>query len=359
MKFTIPQSELLKAIKIVYPAIKQNQAIPICETIKFELTADEMALTATNIQVELSTIIKNDFKDVGSFCLPAVKLYNLVSNLADQPLEISTTDKIAIIKTGNGKYELPISDATDFPIFKIEPDKSIIIDAELFQSAIKKTVFACSDDDLRPNMTGVFIEINKNEILFTSTDAHRVNHAERAIESDLETSIIIPASSLSLLPQATGDLEISFSKNNISIQSGDISFKSTLIDDKFPDYRSVIPVNDKELFINKNELISAVKRISAFANFATNLLKLEIGETIKISGQNVEYSEYAEEILRGELRGEPIIIGLSSQYLAESANAIETDEFFMLFSEPNRGVLIKESLTDNNYIMVMPQIISA
>lgn len=354
MKFTIKQSELLTGIKVVYPAIKQSVVIPICETIKFEVAEDQLRLTATNIQVELSTTIKNDFKAIGSFCLPGVKLYNLVSNLAEQPLEISTTEKIATIKTANGKYELPISDPVDFPIFKVEPDKSISIDAELFQKGIKKTIFACSNDEKKPQQTGVFIEINKGKILFTATDSHRVNHIEHPTKSKLQASLIIPASSLKLLPEIDGELNISFGANSLSVTGENATFKSTLIDAEFPDYRSVIPKNDKVLTIDRKMFQGAIKRVSGFSNFATNLLKLQLGDKIIISGQNVDYSEYGEEELKAEYPHEEMAIGLSAELLPQSLNSLDSNVVYILLSEPNRAVLIKEELQSDDYILIMP-----
>lgn len=358
MKFTVKQSELQKLIKTVFPAIRPSIVVPICETIKFEIEADTIRLTASNLQTELSIKQDQQFEETGSFCIPASKLNNLIQNLPDQPLAIEVTDKICTIKSSTGKYELPVSKAQDFPVFKVEPDKSITITADIFLSAIKRTVFACSTDEMRIQQTGVFVEIKKDLLLFTSTDAHRVNHVEYPIESDFEASIIIPASSLKLLPDLTGDLLLSFRDNALSIQSENISFKSSLIDAEFPDYRSVIPVNDKLLTIDRQQLLSAVKRVSGFANFATNLLKLDLGENIVLSGQNVEYSEYGEETIKCDYQAEEMAIGLSADYLAESLSSLEAESLFMLFSEPKKGVLIKEDLNDADYIILMPMFLS-
>lgn len=353
MNFTINRTELNKAIKAVFPAIKSSIVIPICETIKFDLSASELVLTATNMQVEITSKIDGEFKETGSFCLPALKLKNLIENLPDQPL-IFDIDSKCLIKTSSGKYEFPISESKDFPVFKSETDKSITINSDVFVSAIKKTIFACSGDDLRPQQTGVFIEIAGGKILFTSTDAHRINHVESKIDSELETSMIIPASSLSILPELQGDLEILFSSNSISIASGSISFKSTLIDAEFPAYRSVIPINDKTMTVDRLTLLGALKRVSGFSNYKTNLLKLEAGKKVIISGQNVEYSEYGEEEVKADYPHNELTIGLSCEYLTESVSALASPELVILLSAPNKGILIKEAIDSNDYILVMP-----
>lgn len=354
MKFTINQSDLLAALQIVYPAIKQSIIIPICETVKFEVLPDCILLTATNIQVELSTRIQGEFEEPGSFCVPATKLNYLVSNLGEQPLVFQVNNKIAAIKTSNGKYELPVTDAIGFPVFKSEPDKSILIDAGEFQAGINKTVFACSDSDKKPQQTGVFIEITEDKIQFTSTDAHRVNHIEFPTVCTLNTSIIIPATSLKLMPKFEGEIEILFGSKNIAIANATTSFKSTLIDATFPDYKAVIPANDNLLTIDKALLIGSIKRVSGFSNFATNVLKLEIKDQFTISGQNIEFSEFGEEILNSKLSEGDITIGLSAKYLSESIASIEGNDVYMLFSQAHRGVLIKEDPQSLDYILVMP-----
>lgn len=354
MNFTVNRTELNKAIKVVFPAIKSSVVIPICETIKFDISKEALMLTATNIQVEISAKIDGKFKEEFSFCLPAAKLKNLVENLPDQPLSFTVED-ICLIKTSSGKYELPISDSVDFPIFKGETDKNIAIGSAEFATAIKKTIFACSTDfEEKPQQTGVFIEVAGSRISFTSTDAHRINHVEYPLESELETSLIIPAVSLALLPELSGSLQIDFSANSISISSGNISFKSTLIDAKFPDYKVVIPVNDKILTTERVTFLSALKRVSGFSSSKTNLLKLEAGTKVILSGQNVEYSEYGEEEIKGDYPYEELAIGLSCEYLTESVSAMGGSELFLLLSAPNRGVLLKESLESTDYIMVMP-----
>jgi DNA polymerase-3 subunit beta len=354
MRFTINRSELSNAIRSVYPAIKQSIIIPITETIKFDISADSIIFTATNMQVELSFKLSGTFLETGAICLPAIKLYNLIENLPDQPLIFDSTETICQIKTTSGKYELPVSNAKDFPVFKLKADKSLSIDSDKFASAIRKTIFACGDDSSRPQQTGVYIEIKQEGISFTSTDSHRINHVEHEAVSDFEASLIIPASSLRLLPELKSLSKVSFGGNSISITCENISFKSTLIDSVFPDYKSAIPKNEKVLTVNRLLLCGSVKRVSGFSDFITNQLRLDLGEKVMISGQNKEYSERAEEQLEAAFDSEEMFIGLNSKYLYESLMSMTSETVTLLFSKPNRAVIIKESLQNNNYILVMP-----
>ena len=147
-------------------------------------------------------------------------------------------------------------------------------------TAINKTLFAVSNDDLRPAMTGVFFELDKKGIQFVATDAHRLVRYKRTDSSSPKTdSFIVPRKPLNLLKAAFPDNEdeitLSYNSNHLFVKHGTTQMSCRLIDARFPDYKVVIPTdNPYKLTVNKNDFQGALRRVSVFSNKSTNQVAL-------------------------------------------------------------------------------------
>jgi DNA polymerase-3 subunit beta len=360
MNFTVTQKELNATLNVVIKAVKQNPVFPILEHVKVNVTEETIVLTCSNQNVELSATINAKNKDAVSFCIPAKKLSDLVKNLADQPLSFEVKDGKAKIKSSSGKYEIPTESVEDFPVFNKDKDADTFsISATDFFNGINKTEFAVLKESVesRPNMAGVFIELS-DKIIFTATDSHRMNHCEFKA-SPAKGSFIIPSTSLPALPDAEGQVLCSLSKNSISLSfENGIEFNSSLVDEKFPDYKAIIPVNEKGFEVGKNEIIGALKRVIGFANGITKQVKLTFGKTVILSGEDKAYSENAEETLNGKWLFDDLQIGLNGSIMLESLQSLDGDIAYFSLSEANRAVILKDDPKSENYILLMPMVIS-
>lgn len=360
MNFTVTQKELNAALNIVIKAVKSNPVFPILEYVKMVVSTDKIVLTCSNQGVELSASIQTKNPKELSFCLPAKKLSDLVKNLADQPLTFGVADGKAKIKSSSGKYEIPTESVEDFPVFAIDKDADTFsLSASDFFNGIDKTEFAVLKEgaDSRPNMAGVFIELGE-KISFTATDSARMNHYEYDA-SPAKGSFILPASSIPALPVADGNISCSLSKNSIclSFENG-IEFKSSLTEGKFPDYKAIVPINEMEFSTGRTALIAALKRVIGFANGITKQVKLSFGDAVILSGEDISYSENAEETLNGKWENEAMQIGLNGSILLESLQSLDGDIAHFSLSAPNRAVILKDEDKSENYILLMPMVLS-
>jgi DNA polymerase-3 subunit beta len=236
-------------------------------------------------------------------------------------------------------------------------------------TAINKTLFAVSSDDLRPAMTGVFFELSKDGVQFVATDAHRLVRYKRLdTKAKQNSSFIVPKKPLNLLKNALPDnddpITISFNNNHLFVDHGSTQMICRLIDARFPDYKVVIPSdNPYRLIVNKHDFQNALRRVNVFSNKSTNQVALNItGNELQMASQDVDFSSEGTERMSCEYNGEDLQIAFNAKFLIEMLNAADTDEIVMELSTPNKAGLIKPSEQaegEDLLMLVMPLMLNS
>jgi DNA polymerase III subunit beta len=238
----------------------------------------------------------------------------------------------------------------------------------VLSSAIVNTIFATSNDELRPAMTGVYFKLTSTNATFVATDGHRLVRYRRVdVASEADHAIIIPRKALNLLkttlPSVNSNVVVQFNRANAFFHFNNIKMICRLIDERFPDYENVIPAdNDNLMSINRLEFLNSLKRISFYANRTTNQMRLKItGSELQISAEDLDFSNEANERLSCIHDGEDIEIGFNARLLVEMLNNLNSNEVTMKLSEPSRAGLIvpKEKQENEDILMlVMPVMLS-
>jgi DNA polymerase-3 subunit beta len=210
------------------------------------------------------------------------------------------------------------------------------------------------------NLTGVYVQLFTNSITFVATDANRLVRISRNdIKPGVEESFIIPKKALSLLKSAlpTDDTEVSvsFNRSNAFFQFGEISLICRLIDEKYPDYKAVIPTeNPNKLTIDRAELLMSVKRVSITSNKTTHQIRLKLaGSDLTISAEDIDFENEAQEKLSCSYEGEDMEIGFNSKYLLEMLTSMDALQVTLEMSQPNRAGVIVPSVQEPGEEMLM------
>jgi DNA polymerase-3 subunit beta len=241
---------------------------------------------------------------------------------------------------------------------------AIEIPSNVLSRAINKTIFAVSNDELRPAMTGIFVQLNSGNITFVATDGHRLlRYRRQDVSSEHTASIIIPKKAFNLLkstlPNEATAVRVEFNTSNAFFSFDNIRMICRLIDERYPDYENVIPAqNPNKLTIDRYELLSSVKRISIYSNKTTHQVRLRItGSELQISAEDLDFSNEASERLTCQYDGEDMEIGFNAKFLTEMLSNIDSDEITLELSTPNRAGLLMPSTNDeeeNVLMLVMP-----
>ena len=370
MKFSVSSADLLKQLQIVNGAIGSNPVLPILEDFLFSIEGNKLTIAATYLETSIRTSVEVQSSGDASIAIPAKILMDTLKALPQQPITFSIDEEtFAIgITSAYGRYKLAGENGADFPVIPTSDDvNTVVVPAPVLAQAISKTLFATSNDELRPAMTGVYFKVADNTMTCVATDAHKlVRFSYDDIADVTEADFIVPKKALNLLKTALpqGDVvNLSFNRSNAFFNFGDVSMVCRLVDARYPDYNAVIPAdNPNTMTINRADFQSSLKRIAIYANKTTNQVILKITEnSLTVSAQDLDFSNEATEQLTCTYEGDPLTIGFNAKFLGEMLNVLETDEVKMELSTATRaGILLpSENNEDEKILMlVMPVMLS-
>jgi len=368
MKFIVSSSVLLKQLSNIQGVITTNPVVPILENFLFEINEGSLIVTASDLQTSIITELQVESSETGSIAVPAKILLDTLKNLPEQPVTFSIDEGSYSIEmsSDNGHFKLAGENATDFPkVPEVQADFSVNnLSTEVLYKAINNTIFATSSDELRPAMTGVYINFDDTNTTFVGTDGHKLIRYRRVdVATENGHSIIIPRKGLTLLknilPSDNTDVELDFNVSNAFFKFGNIKMICRLIDERYPDYENVIPLdNPIKMTIERMEMLSTLKRISIYSNRTTHQVRLKItGSELLISAEDLDFSNEANERLVCEHVGDDIEIGFNARFLIEMLGNIDTKQIELHLSAPNRAGLIIPQEQDENedvLMLVMP-----
>lgn len=362
MKFIVSSSALLKQLQQINGVIGSNNVLPILEDFLFEIEKNTLSVVATDLETVMKIQLDIEAKDSGRVCIPAKILMDSLKNLPNQPLTFDIDKNFGIeITSDNGKYKVMGENPDNFPKEPPADDtSSFSMTSHALLTAINKSIFAVSNDDLRPAMTGVFFELEKNGITFVATDAHRlVRYKLKDVKCPKSDSFIVPKKPLNLLkaslPDNDDDITVSYNNNHLFVKHGTVQLSCRLLDARFPDYKVVIPAeNPYRMTIGRQDFQSALRRVSIFSNKSTNLVTLNIsGSELQLMGQDVDFSFEGNERMSCQYDGEDITISFNARFLIEMLSSTDSDEVRLELSTPTKAGLLKPVEQDENEDLLM------
>lgn len=370
MQFIVSSSLLSKQLAAISGVIANNPIVPILENFLFEIHERHLTVTASDLQTSITTELVVEAQGSASIAIPARILLETLRNLPEQPVTFSINEGTysVEISSDNGRYRLAGENATDFPQLNlVQKGVSINMDAKVLKKAISQTIVATSNDELRPAMNGVYIDFSEASATFVATDGHRL---VRYVRSDVgvatQQPFIVPRKTLTLLNALLLNehktVNIAFNDSNVYFKLANISMASRLIDERYPDYENVIPVNNaSKLTLDRVSFLSALKRTAIYSNRTTHQIKLSIaGSELHISAEDFDFSNEANERLHCAYEGDDLEIGFNAKFLIEMLNNLPVEEVEMHFSTPSKAVLIlpKEKEQDEDILLlIMPVIL--
>lgn len=367
MRFIVSTSILLKQLQAISGASSSSTVLPILENFLFEIKDNILTISATDLQTSMVTSLPIEAKEDGRVAMPSRILIETLKTLPDQPVAFSVDQAtLAIeISAGDGKYKLSGENADDFPkIPVVENASKVSIAAPILSEAINKTLFAVSNDELRPAMAGVLVQLGSDAVTFVATDAHKlVRYRRKDLRSENSTSLILPKKALSLLksslPSEDVDVSVQYNNTNAFFSFGSIHLICRLVDERYPDYEAVIPqVNPNVLTLDRSVFLNTLKRVSIFANKTTHQVRLKIsGSELHISSEDLDFANEAHERLSCQFEGDDMEIGFNAKFLIEMLSNLSSEEVVIKMSTPNRAGLLLPATSDEDediLMLVMP-----
>jgi len=372
MRFIVSTSTLLKQLQSVSGALSNSTVLPILENFLFEIKDGNLTISATDLQTSMTTSLTVEAKENGRIAIPSRILLDTLKSLPEQPIAFSIDDATFAIEinAGDGKYKLSGENGEDFPkIPVVENASSVNLTASVLSEAINKTIFAVSNDELRPAMTGVYCQLTTSYITFVATDAHKlVRYRRKDAKAASNTSFILPKKALNLLKAAlpSEDVNVAVEYNSTSafFKFGNINLVCRLIDERYPDYEAVIPQNNpNKMTIDRQSFLGSLSRVAIYANKTTHQVRLKInGSELNISSEDIDFANEAHERLTCQYDGDDIEIGFNARFLIEMLKNLGCEEVMLEMSTPNRAGLLLPVGGDENedvLMLVMPVMLNS
>ena len=369
MKFIVASGELQKALQIVSGVISSSQSRPILENFLFELDNEILKITASDGETTLITSVGVKSDDSGKIAVPAKMFQEVIKSFGDQPLTFSVKESesgeggLLEILDEKDNYFVALDNAEDYPeLPEFDAAQKVTIASGVLADALSNTLFATSNDSLRPVMTGVLFQFSDKETNFVSTDSHRLVVYKRTdVTSEELVEFIMPKKPLSIfkniLSSSNDDVLIEFNENMAKFTFGENVWICRLIDGKYPNYTAVIPKeNPNVLTINRNLLLSSIRRASIFSNKSTNQVRFKLsGNVLHLHAEDTEFANKADMQIPCNYNGEDINIGFSSKFLTEMLSVLGADDITLKMSQPNRPGIVEpvDGLDENEHILML------
>ena len=369
MKFIVASGELQKALNVVSGVISSPQSRPILENFLFELENEILKITASDGETTLITSLAVKSDDQGKIAVPAKIFQDLIKTFGDQPLTFSVKDSesgeggLLEILDEKDNYEVALDNAEDYPeLPEFDASQKVTLASGVLADALSNTLFATSNDSLRPVMTGVLFQFTEKETNFVSTDSHRLVVYKRTDVTNKEAvEFIMPKKPLSIfkniLSNSNDEVTIEFNENMAKFTFGENIWICRLIDGKYPNYSAVIPKeNPNVLTVNRNLLLSSIRRASILSNKSTNQVRFKLsGNVLHLHAEDTEYANKADMNIPCDYKGEDINIGFSSKFLTEMLSVLGSEDITMKMSQPNRPGIVEpvDGLDENEHILML------
>jgi len=376
MKFVVSSMELLGHLQAISRVISSKNTLPILDNFLFSMEDGVLEITASDLESTLITQIQLENTDgSGVIAVPARILTDTLKEFPDIPLtfEINTDNLMIVIQSENGKFSIMGQNGAEFPqmpVIKEDQKQQVDIEQDVLLSGINKSLFATADDELRPVMNGIFLELSPDDITFVASDAHKLVRYKRTDASAGSASSFIlpkkPASLLkNILPKEENRVALEFDDRNASFTLTSYKLVCRLVEGNYPSYNSVIPTeNPYKMSIDRLAFYNTLKRVSVFSNQASNLVKLALtGNQLNISAQDIDFSISANERLSCQYDGEDMEIGFKSTFLIEILANLTSTDVVLEMSDPTRaGILLPseaENENEDTLMLLMPMMINA
>lgn len=363
MQMKINREVLLKPLINVTGIVERRHTLPILSNLLLEAKNNNIKLTATDLEMQISLNIATEIKEELSTTISAKKFLDICRSLPEAiDIDMTTKDSRMTVRAGKSRFNLQTLPAPDYPIMTKVSGESIKIQISQieFKRLLKQVEFAMAQQDIRYYLNGLLLEVNENKLNLVGTDGHRLSFTSVTLNESYEKSeVILPRKTvielIKLLEDSDEEITIEIAAGQVNFVFGEISLISKVIDGKFPDYHRVIPTAHGNTFTaNRVEVLTAMQRASILSNEKYRGIRMVLSENnLKLISTNTEQEE-AEEELEINYNQDSLDIGFNVTYLIDVLNNTQQENINFSFADANSSCLITVPEDSDYKYVVMP-----
>ena len=360
MKVQVTQENLHKALSSVARVANSRNALPILSNVLIKTAGTRVSLSATNLDIAINHFIGAKVTEEGSITVPAKLMQDFVSSLPSGVIDLELDENKLKVTTEQYKSTVNGIMADDFPVMPaIQDGISWSVASGTFKKALQQVIFAASNDESRPVLTGVFLHTNNGQLYMAATDSYRL--AEKNLgPNNNDISLLVPASAmqdlLRIIGDDSGDLQVTHNDQQVLFQVGDIELIARLVEGNYPQYRKLIPSDfTTEITLKRADLVNVTKVSSLFARESAGSVTIEVSESDNSLSIRSIASQLGENTAtaNGKATGGGSIT-LNSRYLLDGLNAFSSDEIVFGFNGKLEPTLLHDPKSGDYAHIVMP-----
>ena len=378
MEFSVGKEDLLQCLYLVQGVVERRSSLPLLSHVLIESnpTGENegvISLGATDLEIGIRQQCQAEVKASGSMTADARKLYEIIRELPSGPIRLRSGGNGWVdVTSGKSRFKIASLDPKEFPTITGQKEKEessssdqfISLPGPTLREMIEKTLFATSPDETRLNLSGVYLETQKEgKVRMVASDGHRLSLIERDVDTPSLPdwpSVILPKKGLvetrKLLEKSEGTIDVSVNDSVVNLKKETTELFMRLIEGDFPDYQQVVPKeHTHRIEFPRDELLSALRRILILTTERSRGIKLQFEkDKIEVSVNTPDLGEGTEEIA-ASYAGDGLSIGFNGRYLTEALNVMDEGDSVVLFlkDEMSPGLLQQKESHQFSYV-IMP-----
>ena len=359
------QENLKQALNITEKIIGRNLTLPILNNFLLSIENNKLKISSTNLEIGINSWVAVKIQEKGNITVPARLLTDFINNLPNEKVELKVKNQQLEVRSKKFKAILKGLSADDFPIIpKIKEKPLIKVRGNILKNGLTQVVEMASLSESRPEISGIYMNFNKNSIKLAATDSFRLAEKNIEINSDnkglKDQSLIIPQRTAQeinrILSEEDTEVEVVLSNNQILFDFGYAQVISRLIEGQYPDYQQIIPDDFiTQVVVNREELINNIKIASLFSG-KINDIKISFKPKksfLEILSKDVDIGENKSKV-EAEIKGKDVEIIFNYKYLLDGLNNIFSDKVILGLNDASKPVVVRPVGDVSYTYVVMP-----
>lgn len=370
MKFTVPGKPFQQQLQAMSRVLNSKNALKILDNFHLKVEDNKLWITGSDSEnVMVSWIEIFDVEGNGEVAVSSKTIIDLAKEIGNQPITLEMDEENFHIKVTymNGEFEFMGLDGKEYPL-RNDADqgdvKEFTVQSDVITKGIEHTLFAVSQDNIRPIMTGIFWDIAPDSITFVSSDTHKLSrYINYQAKPEFEGGFILPSKPAgilrSVLDKEPTEVKIKMNTTGATFSFDQYSLSCKFIKGNYPNYKRVIPENHPfKMTVNRESLLTALRRVSLFASKSTGLVKIDVRPSqLILVARDFDYSTLAQEKVDCSYEGTSMTIGFSEKYMIEILNNLKMEEVQISLLDPARpGIFepVTQEPDENILVLQMP-----
>lgn len=347
MKFSASKANVINELALLQGIVEKRTTMPILSNVLLTASGEKVEIMATDLEVGMKSIFEAEIKEEGKAAVNGKKLFDFIRLLPeDRPIDFFKKDEYMLVKSGESEIKIVAAPEEDFPaIQECSFDNHLSFPLTDFKEMVDCVFYAITQEQ-RYYLSGALLSVKNRQLELVSTDGHRLAYTRREIDDlqvDREINQIVSKKTLNELKKfENSKIDFDFDDNSLFFRVGNRVLISRIIESKFPNYQAVIPKNNPNLLlVEREELVSAIKRVSVLSADRSKGIKLEMKPSeLRLFSSNPEMGE-ARDKLQVDYQGEELEIGFNSQYLLDFLTTLSSERVRLEIKDENSAVLMK------------------